>query len=87
MTELAGLLGVWWYHNPDSRRSNPGWPDLVLCGRRGTIFRELKTATGVVSGEQAAWGARLLDGGLDWDVWRPGDLQSGRIARELQAIR
>ena len=32
--------------------------------------------------------AALLEAaGISWDVWRPSDLQSGRVLRELEAIR
>jgi hypothetical protein len=64
-----------------------GWPDLALCGRRGLLFRELKTAAGRLSVTQRQWGDRLCAAGADWAVWRPADLISGRIACELQAIR
>lgn len=35
---------------------------------------------------QAKWLARLAGGGGDAGVWRPSDLYSGRIGRELAAI-
>jgi hypothetical protein len=85
--DLCKLLGVHYYHPYDSRRSVPGWPDLVLCGTRGLIFRELKSQTGKPAPEQTAWFARLLTAGQDISVWRPEDLRSGRIHRELTAIR
>lgn len=84
---LCRLLGIAWYHTHDSRRSPTGWPDLALAGSRGLLYRELKTATGRVTPAQHAWGQRLKAVGCDWDVWRPADLASGRILRELEAIR
>ena len=84
---LCTLLGITWYHPHDSRRSVSGWPDLALCGRRGLILRELKTATGRLSRAQRQWGERLTTAGADWAVWRPADLTSGRITRELESIR
>lgn len=85
--QLCRVLGVAWYHPYYSRRSVPGWPDLSLCGPKKLIFRELKTARGTVTPEQERWGLILRHAGQDWDVWRPADLQNGRIQRELEAIR
>lgn len=51
------------------------------------ILRELKTDTGKLTPEQERWGLMLRHAGQDWDVWRPADLHSGRIQRELEAIR
>jgi len=85
--DMCRLFGVAWYHTFNSRRSVAGWPDLALCGSRRLIFRELKTDTGRVSPEQQTWGLMLRSAGQDWDVWRPSDLRSGRIQRELESIR
>ena len=84
--QLCRLLGISWYHTYDSRRSNKGWSDLVLCARR-LLYRELKTDRGKVTAEQERWGDRLRRAGADWAVWRPEDLHSGRIRDELLAIR
>lgn len=74
------------YHNPDSRRSQAGFPDLVLgsLSRRRVLFRELKTATGRVRPAQVICLKIMTLAGLDADVWRPEDLRSGRIQRELR---
>ena len=82
---LCVRLGIRWYHAYDSRRSIPGWPDLVLVGNR-IIFRELKSATGILRPEQRDWRDRLQDADADWAIWRPGDLVSGRIEAELRAL-
>ncbi len=87
ITELCQLLGVAWYHTYDSRRSHRGWPDLALCGSRGFFTRELKAESGQLTDDQARWGRMLSAVGVGWDVWRPADLQSGRIERELRTIR
>jgi hypothetical protein len=84
---VCKLLGVAWFHPHYSERSVPGWPDLALCGTRGFILRELKTEVAKLTPEQKKWGELLKLAGQDWDIWRPGDLESGRIQRELLEIR
>jgi hypothetical protein len=76
------LLG---YHTNDSRRSQKGFPDWTITGKR-TIFRELKTQRGKVTAEQREWLDALTLAGDDAKVWRPSDLLAGDIARELAAI-
>lgn len=74
------------YHNPDSRRSQAGFPDLVLVStsRRRALFRELKTEDGRVRPKQTAVLLAMVSAGLDADVWRPSDLKSGRIIKDLK---
>jgi hypothetical protein len=85
--DMCKIYGIACYHPYFSRRSAPGWPDLAICGTRGFITRELKTAVGRVSEAQERWGQMLRLAGISWDVWRPDDMTSGRIQRELLAIR
>lgn len=86
ITDMATMLGWRWYHVHDSRRSAPGFPDLVMVhtGQARTIWRELKTTKGRVSPAQRAWLADLEAAGEDAAVWRPSDLASGRILAELR---
>jgi VRR-NUC domain-containing protein len=83
----ALTLGWIVYHTHDSRRSEPGFPDLVLVSpRQGRIlWRELKTARGRVSVEQQKWLDALRAAGQDVGVWRPVDLLEERIVAELVA--
>jgi len=83
---LCKVLGIRYFHPHDARRSVPGWPDLALLGRRGLAFRELKSATGIITPQQREWGYAFRTAGFDWDVWRPCDLASGRITTELRAL-
>ena len=83
---LCDDLGLLRYHTHDARRSPKGFPDLVICGLGGVIFRELKTQRGTVKPEQSAWLNTLAAAGADAGVWRPEHLLSGQIARELTAI-
>lgn len=52
---LAGFYGWRSYHTHDSRRSQAGFPDLVLLRDAELIFAELKTDTGRVRPEQKLW--------------------------------
>lgn len=80
--DTFGLVG---FHVFDSRRSNPGFPDVVAVGRNGVLYRELKTATGRVTPMQRYWLDNLRVAGQDADVWRPCDWPH-RITRELRAL-
>lgn len=84
--ELAKRMGFISYHTHDSRRSAPGFPDLVLVHpkQRRIIWRELKSETGTPTPEQKAWISTLLLVGEDVDIWRPRDWVSGRIEKELR---
>lgn len=85
--DLCRWLGLAYFHDHDSRRNRAGFPDLVVCGSKGFLFRELKSETGRLRPEQMDWLSRLNLGGADAAIWRPADLTSGRIQTELQAIR
>jgi hypothetical protein len=78
---------VYGYHVADSRRSAAGWPDWVIIGGRGVLWRELKSAYGALTAEQRQVGYLLQAAGADWDVWRPLDFVTGRIAQEIAEIR
>lgn len=86
--ELRTLLeerDLYGFHPRVSKGSAPGWPDWVVVGRR-VLYRELKSSGGQLTPEQRRVGWLLRAAGQDWDVWRPRDLASGRIARELNQI-
>lgn len=83
--DLLKTFGLWGYHPYDSRRSEPGWPDWVIVGRR-ILYRELKSADGQLAPAQVRVRNLLQAAGADWAVWRPADLVSGRISAELAAI-
>ena len=80
---VAGLYGWKAYHTYDSRKSIPGWPDLVLS-KPGypALIPELKTKTGVLTPDQVSWveclrsSTYVLSG-----VWRPAD--QDRIVQAL----
>lgn len=85
--EYIGYLpDVLVYHVYDSRRSNPGFPDLVILGTRGVLWRELKSAKGRTSKDQKTWIAALERAGEDVAVWRPEDWPQ-RAVEEIRRIR
>lgn len=61
------------YHTFDSRSSQPGWPDLVLCRPPELIIVELKTDKGKVTAAQQDWLDQLTAAGVETHVWRPSD--------------
>lgn len=79
--------GLDMFHVSDSRRMRAGLPDLIVIGDRGILWRELKSPYGVASGQQKRLGWRLKAAGQDWGIWRPLDLRTGQIERELDALR
>lgn len=74
-----GLLVHWC---PDSRRcvGRRGFPDLVIAGPRGLLFREVKMEDGDTSPDQDLWAWTL---GRWWGIWRPSDWDSGTIGKQL----
>lgn len=83
--DLAKLRGWLCYHTHDSRRSEPGFPDLVLVHPRtgDLVMAELKSGNGRLTHAQREWTAALAAAGLSVFIWRPADLTGGRIARIL----
>ena len=73
--ELARCMG--WslrYHTFDSRKSAPGFPDLVLVRAPRVIFAECKTddAPRELLGAQRLWMHALLRcPGVEYYLWRP----------------
>jgi len=67
-------------------QGNAGFVDLVIAGTAGVLWRELKSEDGRPSKAQAAWIALLNRSGADVAIWRPSDLTSGRIQREIEAV-
>ena len=85
--QAAKALGLRLYHTHDSRRSEPGFPDVVIVGRRSVLFRELKTQRGRVRPEQTEWLKALYEAGGDARIWRPLDLLDGTILDQMKAAR
>jgi hypothetical protein len=73
VTDYAKLTGWLVYHTHDSRRSQPGFPDLVLLRAPVALFVECKSERGRLRAEQAVFLDTLTACGCDARVWRPGD--------------
>jgi hypothetical protein len=83
---LMADLGLWAYHPRSSVGSQKGWPDWTIIGPHKVLFRELKSEYGRLTPEQQEVGDMLRHAGQNWRVWRPSDLLSGQIARELTEV-
>lgn len=72
--DLCKLLGLHVYHPYDSRRSNGGFPDLVIVGKR-VLFAELKSQSGQLRADQHVWldAIRTAEGDAAVAIWRPSD--------------
>lgn len=89
IVDLAHRLGYRAFHVHDSRRSESGWPDLVLASvrRRRVVFAELKSERGVVSAKQEWWMRALRVAGLEVHLWRKGEDTLEEIAGVLTEDR
>jgi hypothetical protein len=83
---LCQWLGLLVYHTRDSRGSAAGFPDLVIVGPRGVLFRELKSNTGKTTAAQRAWGQGLTEAGARYGIWTPQEWADGTIRGELGAL-
>ena len=74
VVELAELMRWRVYHTYDSRRSSPGFPDLVLVRAPRVILAELKRQRGRVTAAQREWADEFGQcPGVEYYLWRPGD--------------
>lgn len=68
----ARIKGWFVYHTHDSRRSAPGFPDLVMVRAGRIVMAELKTETGRIRPEQAKWIEALSAvPSVEVHLWRP----------------
>ena len=72
VVKLAKSLGWKKYHTYDSRKSDAGFPDLVLVRER-VIYAECKTDDGELTADQLNWRDWLLAAKQEWHCWRPRD--------------
>ena len=83
---VRAFLDYGWkvYHTFDSRRSEPGFPDLVMVKGKRIVFVELKSAKGKETTAQLEWLDALDKADTKIvDVWRP-ESSDGEIIRLLR---
>lgn len=84
---LCRFYRVHYHHCRDARHcTGNGFPDLVIVGPLGVIFRELKVKGRIAAFEQRRWGHSLIHSGQDWAVWTEHDYMDGRITNQIAAI-
>jgi len=87
--DLARSLGWLCYHTYDSRRSPPGFPDIVAVRvnkdeTARLLFAELKVGNNTESMDQIKWlGTLACVPGLEVYIWRPEDLDRPPTIREI----
>ena len=74
VTDVANAGSWLTYHTYDSRRSQAGFPDLVMSKNGRVIFAELKTQKGRIRKEQQHWIDVLTQNpSIEVYLWRPSD--------------
>ena len=85
IVQLARQTGWMVYHTYDSRRSEAGFPDLVMTKHKRLVIAEIKTEKGKTSPAQDKWLETLRTArGVKEKLWRPSDWPE--IERTLGAI-
>lgn len=82
----ATRYGLKVFHDENPRGSRKGFPDLVLAGPGGIVYRELKVGKGTTTVEQEHWLALLRQIGQDAKVWRPEHMRTGEIEHTLARL-
>ena len=74
VVELAKRTGWVPWHDQDSRKNEPGMPDLILIRPPRVLFAECKTKGGKLSADQSFYAAILREcPGVEYYIWRPAD--------------
>ena len=79
--DLLNLFGWHWIHQYDSRRSNPGFPDILAVKGHRQLAIELKREGGRVTPAQQRWLDALAATGAEVGVYMPH--QRAQLARTL----
>jgi hypothetical protein len=84
--DMCTEFGLLVNHFPDSRGSwTPGQPDLTIAGPGGVLLVECKTMFDSLRPDQRLWAAMLLKT-RHYQCWKPTDLLSGVVRRELAVL-
>lgn len=84
---LLRFYQVRFHHCRDARLcTGNGFPDLVIVGPLGVLYRELKVKGRIPAVDQRRWGHSLVHSGQDWAVWTEYDYMEGRITNQIAAI-
>jgi len=59
------------YHTHDSRKSEAGFPDLLLLRHTRIMVAELKVGDNKPTAAQLNWLEAFGDATVEWHVWRP----------------
>lgn len=82
---VARLNGWLTYHTHDSRRSERGFPDLVMVRRGRLVAAELKSERGLLTPDQHAWLTALARvETVEAHVWKPRDWPEVAVALERE---
>ena len=78
--KMARALGWRVYHTHDSRRSDPGFPDLCMVRDGQLRFMELKSEKGNLTPAQAQWLSAFSwvaahNDGIHAGLFRPSDME------------
>ena len=85
---LARLNGWLAYHTFDSRRSQPGFPDLVMVRPPRLLCVELKSEKGKPTPDQEAWLEALGQvRKVEASLWRPAQWTDGTVEALLRPER
>jgi hypothetical protein len=86
--QLCHTHGVYVHHCRHAYScEGAGFPDLVLIGVHGVLWREVKAShNDRMKPEQTGLIWLLRSAGQDAAVWTAADLQSGKVAKELASI-
>ena len=88
IVDYAAKTGWRAYHTYDSRKSVPGFPDLVLIRRERLVAAELKVGRNKPTRAQWDWLEAFAGTGAETCVWWDMDWLDGTVERVLQgAIR
>ena len=83
--DYARLTGWLAYHTHDSRRSQPGFPDLAMVRGERLVFSELKSAGGHLTSDQVRWlDALRATVKPEVYIWRPGHWTNGTVEQTLR---